>query len=97
MSGWWVYVLRCRDGSLYTGITRDLDARVEAHGRGVASKYTRSRRPVTLVWCEPRDARPDAARREAEIKRLPREAKLALVAEGATLTRPPRAGPSPDR
>ena len=47
---WWVYLLRCGDGTLYTGITDDLDRRLAAHNAGRGAKYTRSRRPVTLVW-----------------------------------------------
>ena len=53
---WWVYLLRCGDGTLYTGITDDLDRRLAAHNAGRGAKYTRSRRPVTLVW---REEQPD--------------------------------------
>src|SRR5581483_3756177 len=83
----WVYMLRCRDGSLYTGWTVDLDRRLAAHRAGAASRYTRSRLPVELAACfEMADA--GAARREeARIKRLPRAAKLALAGGGPT-TRP---------
>jgi len=76
---WTVYVLRCRDGSLYTGITNDLPRRLAAHRTGTASAYTRSRRPVALVYREPQRDRGAAQKREAAIQRLPRAAKLALV------------------
>jgi putative endonuclease len=76
---WIVYVLRCRDGSLYTGITNDLPKRLLRHGAGTASAYTRARRPVRLVYEEPQPDRPAALRREAALRRLSRAAKLALV------------------
>ena len=78
---WTVYVLRCRDGSLYTGMTNDLDRRLTVHRAGKGGAYTRSRLPVRLVYAERRASRGAALRREAEIKRLPRGAKLALVRE----------------
>lgn len=74
-----VYLLRCRDGSLYTGITNDLARRLAAHRAGKASAYTRSRRPLRLVYREPARDRSAALRREAAIKRLTREAKLELI------------------
>lgn len=74
-----VYLLRCRDGSLYTGITNDLARRLTAHRAGKASAYTRSRRPLRLVYREPARDRSAALRREAAIKRLPRKAKLELI------------------
>ena len=77
--GWIVYLLRCRDGSLYTGITTDLARRVRAHASGRASRYTRSRLPVRVVHTEPAATRSAALVREAAIKKLPRRAKLALV------------------
>lgn len=67
---WQVYMVECRDGSLYTGIARDLERRLAAHNAGTGARYTRSRRPVRLVYAETRDSRSDAQRREAEIKRL---------------------------
>ena len=76
---WTVYVLRCRDGSLYTGATNDLTARVAAHSAGKGGAYTRSRLPVALVYSEPHEDRSAALRREAALKRLTRAAKLALV------------------
>ncbi|MGH7608050.1 MAG: GIY-YIG nuclease family protein [Gemmatimonadales bacterium] len=76
---WTVYLLRCRDGSLYTGITNDLARRVTAHQAGTASAYTRARRPVRLAYLEPATDRSAALRREAAIRRLSRAAKLALL------------------
>jgi putative endonuclease len=73
-----VYLLRCRDGSLYTGITNDLPHRLESHRRGTASAYTRSRRPVALAYQEVASDRASALKREAAIKRLPRAQKVAL-------------------
>jgi predicted GIY-YIG superfamily endonuclease len=77
---WWVYVVRCADGSLYTGIAIDVARRVARHNAGRASKYTRSRRPVTLVYRERQPDRGAALRREAAIKALTRRMKEALIA-----------------
>jgi len=77
---WHVYLLQCADQSLYTGIAKNLKARVEQHERGLAAKYTRSRRPVRLVYCEPAEDRSTAQRREMEIKRMSAAAKRRLVA-----------------
>jgi len=74
-----VYLLRCRDGSLYTGITNDLARRLAAHRAGKGSAYTRSRRPLRLVYRELARGRSAALRREAAIKRLTREEKLELI------------------
>ena len=79
---WTVYLLRCRDGSLYTGVTTDLARRLARHRAGSASAYTRARRPVRLVYVEPAPTRSAALRREAAVKRLSRGAKLALVRGG---------------
>lgn len=76
----WVYLLRCADGSLYCGWTVDLDRRMAAHESGRASRYTASRRPVALAAALPMPDRSAAMREEIRIKRLTREAKLALVA-----------------
>jgi len=76
---WFCYLLQCADGSLYTGITPALERRVTRHNDGSASKYTRTRRPVRLVWSEPWPDRATASRREAAIKRLPRSEKFALL------------------
>jgi len=75
----WVYLLRCRDASLYTGWTVDLQRRLDRHQAGVASRYTASRRPVELVLAIPMPDRSAARREEARIKRLSRLAKLALI------------------
>ena len=80
MEPWFVYVLRCSDGSLYTGSTNDVSRRVREHLSGKASKYTRSRLPVTLAHAERVKDRGTALRREHEVKRLSRRAKLALCA-----------------
>jgi len=72
-------MLRCRDRSLYTGITNDLPKRLARHRAGSASAYTRARRPVRLVYQEPQPDRAAALRREAALRRLSRAEKLALV------------------
>ena len=79
MRMWIVYMLRCRDGSLYTGITNDLQKRLQRHEAGTASAYTRARLPVRLVYREPQRSRAAALRREAALRRLPRAQKLALL------------------
>jgi putative endonuclease len=76
----WVYMLRCRDGSLYTGWTSDLDRRLARHRAGKASRYTASRLPVELALALPMPDRTAARREEARIKMLPRSQKLELVA-----------------
>lgn len=78
-SRWLVYLLRCRDGSLYTGITNDLPKRLKAHAAGKASRYTRSRLPVTLSYTEPQPSRSAALKREAAIKKLTRPQKDRLL------------------
>lgn len=75
----WVYMLRCRDGSLYTGWTNDLTKRLARHSAGKASRYTASRLPIELAAAWPMPDRGSAMREEARIKRLPRAAKLALT------------------
>jgi putative endonuclease len=74
-----VYILRCRDGSLYTGATTDLARRLAQHEAGQASRYTRARRPVKLVWTRRVATWPAALREEHRIKALPRAEKLTLV------------------
>lgn len=76
---WFCYLLQCADGTLYTGITNALDRRLARHNAGTASKYTRARRPVRLVWSEPARDRAAASRREAALKRLRRGDKQALA------------------
>ncbi|MEW6118938.1 MAG: GIY-YIG nuclease family protein [Pseudomonadota bacterium] len=78
-SSWFVYLLRCADGTLYAGITTDPDRRVAEHNAGSGARYTRTRLPVELIHCEPAADRAAACRREAAIKKLPRTAKLALT------------------
>ncbi len=81
MPTWFVYVVQCRDGSLYTGIARDVSARLEKHNSGQGARYTRGRGPVRLVHVERKKSQGSALRREAAIKALPRKAKLDLVGE----------------
>jgi predicted GIY-YIG superfamily endonuclease len=76
---WWVYILRCGDGTLYTGIALDVPARLAQHRAGTGAKYTRGREPLELVYQEASPSRSAATRREAAIKRCSRGAKLALV------------------
>ncbi len=76
---WVVYLLRCADGTLYTGVTNDLDRRCAMHNAGTASRYTRSRLPVELVYQEPASGRSAALKRELAIKKLSRSAKEALI------------------
>ena len=76
---WKLYMLRCADGSLYTGITTDVDKRITAHNAGKGAKYTRSRRPVELVYSENCEDHSVALKRELEIKALTREQKLKLI------------------
>ncbi len=76
-----VYILRCRDDTLYTGWTYDLPARVEAHNAGRGSRYTAARRPVRLVYQEQCLDRAQAMHREAAIKKLSRRRKLALITQ----------------
>jgi putative endonuclease len=79
---WYVYILRCADDSLYTGITTDLQRRLQEHNgklSGDGAKYTRGRRPVEPVYIEQVDSRAEASRRESTIKGLSRKQKLQLV------------------
>jgi len=80
MTAWHVYLLECADGTLYCGITNDITKRLASHQAGRASRYTRARLPVRLLWVERHATRGDALRRELEVKALPRERKLALSA-----------------
>lgn len=79
MAECWTYILRCADGTLYTGWTSDLARRLRAHNAGTASKYTRARLPVELAYSESHECRREAMRREWEIKQLSREEKQALL------------------
>ncbi len=82
MSDYTVYILRCGDGTLYTGCTNDLARRVKTHSAGKGAKYTRARLPVELVYSEPAADKSTALRREAAIKALSRREKLALIQAG---------------
>ncbi len=76
---WFVYLVRCADDSLYTGIAKDVSRRCQQHNAGTASRYTRSRLPVVVVYQERHASRSLALRREAAIKALSRRQKMALV------------------
>jgi predicted GIY-YIG superfamily endonuclease len=78
MARWFVYVLRCCDGSLYTGISTDVGQRVAKHNSGTGARYTRARLPVKVVHVERKRSRSTALRREAAIKSLSRAQKLSL-------------------
>ncbi len=81
---YWLYILRCGDGTLYTGITTDVERRLETHRSGKGAKYTRGRGPLELVYREACADRSAALRRELEVKALSREEKLALIERGGT-------------
>lgn len=76
---WYVYMLSCRDGTLYTGITDDLERRLERHNTGKGAKYIRGRAPVTLVYHETLETKGEALRREHALKQLKRSEKLSLI------------------
>ncbi len=76
---WFVYMLQCGDGSLYTGITKDVSRRCEQHNVGTASRYTRSRLPVSVVYQEFQATQSLALKREVAIKAMSRQAKEALI------------------
>ncbi|WP_433933917.1 GIY-YIG nuclease family protein [Sorangium cellulosum] len=83
-AGWHVYILRCGDGSLYTGIARDVEARLAQHAAGRGARYTRGRGPLALVHVEAAADKGEALRREAAIRRLGRAGKEALAAAGVS-------------
>ncbi len=96
---WFCYMLRCRDGSLYVGMSNDVANRVEKHNRGLGPEFTKKRRPVELIWNEEFADRFAAWQREVELKGWSREKKLKLVAGleksgGGTLRKPLRVNPS---
>jgi putative endonuclease len=76
---WQVYIIRCSDGTLYTGITRDIERRLAQHGGSTGAKYFRGRRPEAVVYLEGGHDRSSASRREARIKQLRRTDKLRLI------------------
>ena len=77
---WYLYILRCADDTLYTGITTDVEKRLEAHRTGKGAKYTRGRAPLELVYRETCGSHSDALKRELEIKKLSRAEKQKLIA-----------------
>jgi len=80
LASWYVYLVKCGDGSLYCGITTNIERRLKEHNSGSkGAKYTRSRRPVSLVHVEPSENRSTASRREAQIKKLTRKQKEELI------------------
>ena len=83
-SQWYLYILRCKDNTLYTGITTDVEKRLEAHRTGKGAKYTRGRSPLELVYREDCGDHSTALKREAEIKRLTRKEKELLVKKQET-------------
>jgi predicted GIY-YIG superfamily endonuclease len=97
----WVYLLRCADGSYYAGHTEDLEARLWQHDQGICCEWTRRRRPVELVWCEAAPARYEAIAFERRIKGWSRAKKEALIAGDWTrigwLAKPPHERPAPVR
>jgi len=81
-SPYFVYIIRCADGTLYTGTAVDVDLRIAAHNSGKGAKYTRGRLPVSLVYKERHDGKPAALRREIEIKSMSRSKKQRLITAG---------------
>jgi putative endonuclease len=77
---WFCYMLRCRDGSLYVGMTNDVPIRVEKHNRGLGPEFTKKRRPVELIWSQEFADRFAARKREVELKGWNRKRKLSLIA-----------------
>ncbi|TAL39803.1 MAG: GIY-YIG nuclease family protein [Spirochaetes bacterium] len=88
-AAWTVYVLRCRDGSLYTGITNDLESRMREHLEGKGSRYVRSRLPFKLAYEERAPDRSAALKREAAIKKMDRAGKMGLISGWARAIREP--------
>lgn len=76
---WVVYIIKCQDGTLYTGITIDLNRRINEHENGKGAKYTKGRNPLRLVYTESNHSKSTALKREAQIKSLSRSAKLQLI------------------
>ena len=81
MSKWFLYIIKCKDSSLYTGITTNLEKRLKQHNEGRATKYTRGRKPVKLVYSEICKNESKARRKESDVKKLPRKKKLELILE----------------
>ena len=76
---WYIYIVECRDKSLYTGITNDLKKRIKTHNEGKGAKYTRAKRPVVLKYYESTSDKSSALKREIEIKKLSRNQKIKLI------------------
>jgi putative endonuclease len=83
---WFVYIVKCADDTLYTGVTTDIERRINEHNHCTrkGAKYTRVRRPVTLVYHEPQDTRSSACKRESSIKKLTRTQKASLISDDST-------------
>lgn len=79
MSNWVVYIVECNDGSLYTGVTNDLNRRIEQHNAGKGAKYTRMKRPVKLVYSREVENKSEACKLEYQIKQLSRKEKILLI------------------
>ena len=94
MASWSVYILRCGDDSLYTGISNDVTARVERHNAGKGARYTRSRLPVRLVWRRRVKDQSAALKLEAKLKKLSRAEKLGLIKPSARRRPSRRRSPS---
>ncbi|MEP9853547.1 GIY-YIG nuclease family protein [Staphylococcus aureus] len=77
----YIYIVKCKDGSLYTGYAKDIEKRVATHNKGQGAKYTKIRRPVELVYQEVFDTKSEALKREYEIKTYSRKQKLVLISE----------------
>lgn len=82
----YVYIVKCKDETLYTGWTNDLNKRIISHNNGTGAKYTRSRNPVVLKYSECFENKKDAQKREYEIKQLSREEKLCIINKASTDT-----------
>ena len=91
MASWSVYIVRCCDGSLYTGVSNDVSARVQRHNDGTGARYTRSRLPVKLVWRKGVTDKSAALRLEAAMKKLSRPQKVALLLKASARRRAQRA------
>ena len=79
---WYVYLLQCKDRTFYSGISKNVEERLGVHNRGKGAKYTKTRRPVVLLYCEQFDSKNQALSREIEIKNFSRENKIRLIKFG---------------
>ena len=94
MASWSVYIVRCCDGSLYTGVSNDVAARVQRHNSGKGARYTRSRLPVALVWRRRVKDKSAALRLEAAMKKLSRAQKVGLLLKASAKARARRRSPT---